>query len=125
VPHSPTTADTRRWWVVGTIGVALGVALAVWFGLSASLGEVTWQDTGYHVRGDRAVDVGYDVTRTTGRPVTCTIQALDVHHGAVGTVRVTIPASQESTTHRVTRVRTTNHAVTGQVQSCEYADAGS
>jgi len=125
VPDSSTTADTRRWWVVGTIGVAIGVALAVWFGLSASLGEVTWQDTGYQLHGDRAVDVRYDVTGATGRPVTCTIRALDRQHGAVGTVQVRLPASKQSTTHHVTRVRTTTAAVTGTVQSCQYADAGS
>lgn len=121
MPDSSPTRPSRRAWVLGSLAVAAGVAIAVWFGLSASLGHVTWQNTGYKVRSDRLVTVAYQVHRSPGRPVVCTIRALDVRHGTVGTTQDRIPAGPQADVNRRVQVHTTTTAVTGTVDTCEYA----
>jgi hypothetical protein len=121
VPIPRPAAGTARWWVVGTIGILLGCALAVWFGLASTLGKPSWTDMGYHVIDDKSVDVTYVVSRPVGRNVTCAIRAMDKGFGTVGLVDVHIPASQTSSVQRTTRVRTTNRAVTGVVSFCSVS----
>jgi len=118
VPLPRTAPGTTRWWVVGTIGILLGCALAVWLGLASTLGKPSWTDLGYRVIDDQAVDVTYQVSRPNGRDVTCAIRALDKGFATVGLVEVRIPGSDASTVQRTTRVRTTTRAVTGLVRSC-------
>jgi hypothetical protein len=118
VPLPRPAPGTAKWWFVGVIGCSLGIALAVWLGLSATRDQVTWTDIGYHVVDDTGVDVSYDVNRPVGRDVTCVVRALDIHFGTVGSVRVRIPASVQPSVHRETHVRTTSRAVTGVVQTC-------
>jgi len=107
-----------KWWVVATVGILLGSAMAVWFGLASTLGQPTWTDLGYHVIDDRTVDVTYLVSRPIGRNVICVISALDREFGTAGVVEVHVPGSQASSVKRTTRVRTTTRAVTGVVTSC-------
>ncbi|MEP7036655.1 MAG: DUF4307 domain-containing protein [Dermatophilaceae bacterium] len=118
MPIPRPAPGTTKWWVVGTIGILLGCALAVWLGLASTLGMATAQDIGYRVVDDRAVDVTYSVNRPAGRNVTCVIRALDKGFATVGMVEVHISASDTSTVQRTTRVRTTARAVTGLVRSC-------
>ena len=118
MPLPRPAPGTARWWVIGTIGCAVGIALAVWLGLASTLGQVSWTDLGYHVVDDGRVDVSYDVHRPSGRDVTCVIRALDSHFGEVGTVSVHIPGTAEASVHRQTTVRTTSRAVTGVVKTC-------
>ena len=56
---------TAKWWVIGTLGVAAGVALAVWFGVASTLGLASWKTTGYKVLDDQSVRV--DLRAATGR----------------------------------------------------------
>ena len=114
----PPRPGHAKWWVVGTIGILLGCALAVWFGLASTVGKPSWTDLGYHVIDDRTVDVTYLVSRPIGRDVTCAIRAMDQGFGTVGLVEVHIPGSDTSSVKRTTRVRTTTRAVTGVVRSC-------
>ena len=118
MPLPRPAPGTARWWVIGTIGCAVGIALAVWLGLASTVGQVSWTDIGYHVVDDGRVDVSYDVHRPSGRDVTCVIRALDSHFGEVGTLTVHIPGSAEASVHRQTTVRTTSRAVTGVVKTC-------
>ena len=118
MPLPRTAPGTTRWWVVGTIGILLGCALAVWLGLASTLGKPSWTDLGYRVIDDQAVDVTYQVSRPNGRDVTCAIRALDKGFATVGLVEVRIPGSDAPTVQRTTRVRTTTRAVTGLVRSC-------
>jgi hypothetical protein len=115
---------TGRWWVIGTIGCTIGVALAVWLGLANSLGKVTWTDTGYDVVDQRSVRVEFDVHRPAGEAVTCRLKALDTSFGVVGVLDVQLPASQERSVHREAVVRTTSLAVTGVVDTCSPVGAG-
>lgn len=125
IAHEGAQQTQRRrtvlWWVVGSLGVALGVAGAVWFGLAATVGRVSWTDIGYHVVDDRTVDVRYDVHRPSGTAVVCVVRALDQGYGTVGVVEVRIPAGEATAVPRNDRVRTTSRAVTGLVKDCRAA----
>ena len=116
IPH-PAPGATKR-WVLGTIGIMLGCAFAVWFGLASTVGKPSWTVLSYHVIDDRNVDVTYLVSRPSGRDVTCVIRAMDRAFGTVGLVEVHVPGSDASSVKRTTRVRTTTRAVTGEVKSC-------
>ncbi|MFC6714965.1 DUF4307 domain-containing protein [Branchiibius cervicis] len=110
---------TGKWWVVGTIGITLGVLAAIWFGLSATKG-LAWSDAGHNVVSDARVDVIFDVTNQGGRPVRCTLEALDNNHGQVGVLQVDLPASDLTTTRYTRSVATVSRAVAATVDSCEY-----
>jgi hypothetical protein len=118
MPLPRPAPGTGRWWVIGTIGCAIGVALAVWLGLANSLGAVTWTDTAYEVIDDRSVSVEFDVHRSPGQDVTCRVEAQDTAHGVVGVLDVAVPASAERSVHQVVVVRTASRAVGGSVRSC-------
>ena len=108
----------RQWWVVGPGGNLTGVGLAIWFGLSATLGQPSWQTLGYKVVSDQQVRVDFEVSRPGGRAMTCTVEALARDFAPVGTSTVRVAASAEETTTESATLRTTSRAVTGQVKSC-------
>jgi len=109
---------TTRWWVIGILGIGAGIALAVWFGLSATLGQPSWQTVGYKVVDDQTVRVTFEVYRAGGTALTCTVEALARDFGTVGTAQVSVPASAEETSTRTVTFRTVSRAVTGQVRTC-------
>ncbi|HET7474628.1 MAG TPA: DUF4307 domain-containing protein [Dermatophilaceae bacterium] len=118
-PAGPGPAVSRRtWWLLGTVGVAGGVAIAIWFGLAATVGRVGWTDLGYRVLDNQTVQVSYQVHRPDAERVTCTLRALDRSFGTVGTVEVVVPAGGPGTVQRTDRIRTTTRAVTGLVREC-------
>ena len=116
---------TAKWWVIGVVGCLIGVGLAIWFGLSATLGQPSWTDLGYKVVDNRTVDVMYDVQRPAGAEVSCVLQALDKGFATVGTLEVTIPAGKSSTVRKTSRVQTTTRAVTGMVKICNVVQPAS
>ena len=77
VPLPRPAPGTAKWWVLGVVGCLLGTALAIWWGLASTLGQVTWTDLGYAHVTDRSISVTYDVHRPTDRDVSCVVQALD------------------------------------------------
>lgn len=107
-----------KWWVVGAVGILAGVALAIWFGLSATLGQPSWQTLGYKVLSDQQVRVDFEVYRPGGTALTCTVEALARDFSPVGTSSVRVPASADETTRMSATLRTTSRAVTGQVKTC-------
>jgi len=118
VPLPRPAPGTAKWWVVGIVGCLAGTALAIWWGLASTVGQVTWTDLGYQHATDRSITVMYDVHRPVGHDVSCVVQALDNRHGPVGAVTVRIPAGEQASVHQVTTVQTTTRAVTGVVQGC-------
>lgn len=118
MPLPRPAPGTGRWWVIGIVGCTVGAALAIWLGLANSLGAVTWDDTAYNVVDERRVVVDFDVHRSPGEAVTCTVEALDKSFGVVGRVDVPIPASTQRSTHRQVVIRTASLAVTGTVKTC-------
>ncbi len=121
MPLPRPAPGTGRWWVIGTIGVGLGVALAVWLGLANTVGQVTWDVTSYQVQGDASVRLGFDVHRPSHTPVVCHVVALDSHFGTVGSLDVAVPAGGASSVHQDVTIRTASRAVTGDVKSCDKA----
>jgi hypothetical protein len=121
MPLPRPAPGTGKWWAIGLLGCAIGVALAVWFGLAATVGQVSWTDTGYEVIDDRTVEVRFEVHRQPGQAVTCTVRALDRGFGTVGTVEVSVPPSQRPSVSQAVLVRTTTRAVTGVVKTCAAA----
>ena len=118
MPIPRPAPGTAKWWVVATIGILLGSAMAIWWGLASTVGKPSWTLMSYHVVDDRTVDVTYIVSRPTGRDVTCMISAMDKTFATVGMIAVNVPGSDTSSVKRTTRVRTTTRAVTGVVKSC-------
>jgi hypothetical protein len=102
-------------WAVGFAGLAV----AVWLGLGAAMTPVTWQDVGFTVSGDDAVEVTFDLTRPDAVvPVRCRVQALNEQYGQVGLLVVDVPPGEERTERLRVTVATSERAVTGLVDSC-------
>lgn len=114
-----------KWWILGSIGIAIGVALAVWWGLAATIGKPSWQMFGSTVVDDRTTVVTFDVSRPDGRPLICTVQALAIDFSVVGAIEFEVPQSTTDATRETATVRTTSRAVNGDVRTCRFADTPS
>ena len=80
--------------------IALGVALAVWFGLSATVGLPTWQVTGYKVVDNDSVRVDFEVYSPGGKDLVCTVQALAGDFAVVGSTDVPVGLAGADSTPR-------------------------
>lgn len=113
---------TAKWWVVGILGVGAGVAVAVWFGISSTVGLASYMTTNSTVIDDRSVRVVFDLTRPPGKVTTCTIRALARDFSTVGTIDVPYPAPPADggavTSTETVTVRTAMRAVSGEVRTC-------
>ena len=109
------------WWLVGGAGIALALAVAVWFGLAATEDPVIVQDVGFERPDERTIVMIFDVTREPGTVLSCTITAMDSDYGRVGTTTHRVPASSQRTTRVRAPVETTTVAVTATAEAngCE------
>jgi len=121
MPLPRPAPGTLKWWVVGTIGVSVGVALAVWFGLSATLGLPAWQTMGFKIVDNRSVWVDFEVHSPDGKDLMCTVHALSRDFAVVGSTEVPIELGGADSARRQVTVRTTSLAVTGEVETCDTA----
>lgn len=112
----------RRWWLIGAVAVLVMSAMAVVWGVSATVGRVHWVYTGHEVVSDTQVDVRFDLRRDPARPVVCRIEAQDGSHAVVGRAEVDVEATESSPSRHVAAVRTASPAITGYVDECWYAD---
>jgi hypothetical protein len=111
-------------WTLGLGGAIVlgGVAFAGYSAWTVAAQPLHWNDFGYRVVDDSAVDVTFDVTFSSRLPqgarAVCTLRALNQRFAEVGLREVTVgPASAGSL--RVTeRVPTSERAVTGTVRDC-------
>ncbi len=116
------TVSTRTWWVLGVLGVLAMSAVAVWFGLSATVGKVHWTNTGHSITSDTEARVMFELVREPEREGTCRLQALDERRGTVGTADVVVPPADSSPSGHVESVRTVTRALTAYVERCWYSD---
>ena len=119
-----STSPPRRLLVVALalLGLA-GVGLAAWLGLRVGVVPVDWDDVGFRIDGDAAMEVTFDVTRPDpSRPASCVVEALNESHAQVGVVTVPVAASEATRVRLTTQVRTSELAVTGTVRSCRLTD---
>ncbi len=109
----------RTVWILGGTLAAAAVGYIAWATVSAAMGQVDYDTTGYEHVDDRTVAVSFQVT--TPRPDTpfaCALEAQDTEHGVVGW-RVVEYAAEPAHTRRFTEtVPTTAPATTGFVTSC-------
>ena len=121
MPLPRTAPGTLKWWVIGSIGIAIGVTLAIWFGLAATVGLPTWQVTGYKVVDDDRVRVDFEVHSPGGKELTCTVHALAGDFAVVGSTDVPVELAGADSTRTSVTLRTTSRAVTGDVKTCVVA----
>ncbi len=108
----------RGWWIFGSVTIAIGVGVAIWFGLSASVGRVTWTSVSYKIVDAKTAEITFDVDMPPGTEAVCTVRALARNFSTVGTLEVPIPAATDRTTVHRTTIATTSEAVTAVVQFC-------
>lgn len=118
----PAQPNARRWWIFGSVAVAVMVVIAVIWGLSATVGRVHWTYTGHDLVGEDQVDVRLDLQRDPDRAVTCRIEARDERNAVVGRADVEIAPTEDSPSRHVLRVRSAAPALTGYVDACWYSD---
>lgn len=114
--HSP-----RFWWTIGILGCLAMTAVAVWWGVSATVGRIQWQMQSYAVVSPAEVTVTYRIDRPRDTAVVCSLKALDSSFGAVGIAEVTIPAGPDRQVTQTSTIRTRALAVTGTVDTCRRA----
>jgi hypothetical protein len=123
MPLPRPSPGTRKWWLIGSVGVLVSVGVIVWWGVVSTVGSVRPEVTGYKVESDASVVVEYDVHRPAGTAVRCRVSALDGSKARVGTVEDAVPADGPSSVHREVLIRTSVRAVTGVVDSCVRVSA--
>lgn len=115
-----TTGSRRRTWVAYTIiGVLVGVCAVGWAiimvhtdgnpGISPQV--VSWQ------AADRSVRVHYEIAKSKGDDVRCTIVAYDPDHAVVGRAEVNVPPGRSNVDTRQ-EVATSARATAVDVQEC-------
>lgn len=102
--------------------VTVGSLVAVWFGLSASVGWPVQRDLAYTVHDAGSVTVRFEVTKPQEMTAVCEVVAQEVGKAVVGRTDVTIPPSTERTTRHEVTLRTTTLAVIGLVKTCRPAE---
>ncbi|MGB5937344.1 MAG: DUF4307 domain-containing protein [Ornithinimicrobium sp.] len=112
--------NSRRWWVIGVVGVAVMTALAVWFGVASAVGKANWVNTGFDVVAENEVQVRFDLRRDPSRAVECAVEAQDGSRFVVGRTTTRIEPTDQSPSRHVAIVQTTSTAVTGYVEDCRY-----
>ena len=118
MPLPRPAPGTTRWWVLGSVGILLSVAVIVWWGIVGTSGSVRPEVTGYRVESDASIVVRYDLHRPPDTAVLCRVSALDGSKARVGTVEDAVAAGGPASVSREVRVRTSVRAVTGVVDSC-------
>jgi hypothetical protein len=122
----PSGRRARVLFVAAVVVLAgLAVAWGAWVSHTVSSRPLTWQDVGFHVTGDDAVQVTFDVRFAGSLPrdaqAICTVRALNEGMSEVGLRDVTLgPASRGAVRVTVT-VPTSERAVTGVVKECAVA----
>ena len=104
----------------GALLAAVAIGWFLWAAMDHATPATTSSLVGYTVTGDDEVRIRYEVTRDPATTVTCTLEAQDRYHEAVGRVTVTVPDGGERTVARDDAVRTTEpgrHRDRGRVRA--------
>lgn len=93
-------------------------AIAVWFGLAASVTKPTWQTVGFSSPDRSTIVLKYSVIRPEGMLVRCLLQAKDSRHAVVGSLEVDLPPEWGTNVQTTQAIRTTSQAIVAEVRSC-------
>ncbi len=88
-----------------------------WAALQQSSADVRWSTFGYSDVSDTSVTVEFDVFKSPGETVTCTVQALDVTNEVVGQARVEV-SGERGDVHVTYELPVTHRPTSAQVESC-------
>lgn len=112
--------EKRRWPVVATISLILGLPWLVWSGWHHSNPPFRSELVKYEVKSDRGVDITFLVTR--GNPSTtlsCTLVARDYQKNVVGEIDYVVEASQSKTVTITTTIPTRLAAASVEIIGCQ------
>lgn len=112
--------EKRRWPVVATISLILGLPWLVWSGWHHSNPPFRSELVKYEVKSERAVDITFLVTR--GNPSTtlsCTLVARDYQKNVVGEIDYVVEASQSKTVTITTTIPTRLAAASVEIIGCQ------
>lgn len=119
----PPSAKRRRVWrvfITAVIAVALGSI--VWAAFSITRTDVTWQEVGFSIKGDHAIDLTFDVSYPPGSVLRCTLEALNHHYAQVGIRDVDLgPETERIIRYRET-IATQELAVTAVIRTCRIVE---
>jgi hypothetical protein len=127
---TPSTTRTDRYGPpprrLGRRGRAITVAVALlaavgwvaWVSLSGPTERVSWTDVGFTVVDDGTTRVTFDVNRSPGRLVVCTVHALNSRFAVVGDLDVTVAPADRRQTRTEATLSTSERAVSGTVKAC-------
>jgi Domain of unknown function (DUF4307) len=106
--------------VVAALVVLVGGfgAWVLWAGLGAATPPVRSDLLGFRIVNASSVRARIEVSADARRPLTCTLQAEDHNHEAVGLARTTFPAGTNATRQADVVVRTRALAVTVVIVGC-------
>ena len=111
-------------WVLATVLLLGATAVAIWWGLAATLTKPNWTTITWDIRSDREIEVMYQVSKPAEMTVQCVVEASGADHALVGSREVTIgPQPDRERTYR-TVLRTTAPAIAGKLRNCREIDAG-
>lgn len=113
-------ATKRRWWIISAVGVAVMLALCIWYALTWQSDNITANQAGFSVKSDDLVTVSWDVVPSKKEPITCTLIALSDRRDVLGTKVVQLKKSPYNSTRYNADIRTTSRAVSATVKECHY-----
>jgi len=108
----------RAGFGLGALALALAVAWAAWVAWSDSGDRLDWTDVSFTVVDPGTTLVVFEVNRSPGRTVVCSVRALNAGYAEVGQVDVTLPPSSARSSRAEATVPTSERAVTGTVKDC-------
>jgi hypothetical protein len=113
----------RRWasWLAVGLVAACAVALIAGLGWRAANPAVSDGVLGYRVTSAHAVRLRFTVQAPRGRAADCTVQALALSGGVLGTSIVGIPPGTGSSRTYSVVVHTARRAIGAQVADCRLA----
>ena len=113
-------ARNRRPLLLGTLGVfvAAAVVWAIWSIAILTTSTLSWREVGVDASDPAAVRVTFEVSRSGGRPVLCSVRATDAAGVVVGWVDVPVGPSSAETIGTQARIRTVRPAAGGGVVTC-------
>ncbi|HYO84854.1 MAG TPA: DUF4307 domain-containing protein [Dermatophilaceae bacterium] len=105
-------------WLLATLALVAASAMAVWWGLAATLTKPTWQTVAFSSQGNQGILLKFEVRRPEGMAVRCQLLAKELGHAVVGTAEVLLPAELGRDVTQTHLIRTTSEAVAAEVRSC-------
>ncbi len=93
-------------------------AMAIWWGLAATVTKPNWEPRSFSVVSDRETLIKFAVSRPEGMTVRCEVQALDQAHAVVGSTEVILGPELGKYVEQTAVIRTTSRATTARPYQC-------